>query len=804
VKKDLLTHGLFILGFVIITFIVHYPTFLSGKTLSQHDILQGKGGNQQLIEHRDETGEEALWNPNMFSGMPAYLTGVRYSGDLLVHIHKAYHLFMPRAAGILLASFLSFYIMMISFGTRPWIAFAAAVAFGLNGFNIIGVMAGHNAKIDAVAYLPLVIAGVHWAFSGKKLLGAGITALGLGLEIKANHPQITYYLVLIILAYGINELVKVIKTKEWKNFGLTSVLLIVAAILAVGANYGRLATTLEYSKYTIRGKSELSSAAKESSGLDKEYAFRYSNGITEPLFLFVPNFFGGSSQQELSTKSNVAEALRKAGYNRQQIAQQVKAIPTYWGSQPLTAPYYAGTITVVLFILGIVLIPNDKKIWLIVVAALGIIMSWGKNFEALNNLLFDFLPGYNKFRSVTFTIIMTMVAMNILGFMALEKLISTEWNKELKKKVFIGLGISIGFLVLITIFAGAFSYRGAIDAQLPDWFREAIRADRKSLLTKDALRALFFTAILIGFVWATITKKLKLEIALPLFAIAVSFDSFNLSRRFIKADNFVKNPVEDHFRMNNADRALLNQIKPGNRVLNLQNPFNENRTSYFTASIGGYHGAKIRRYQDLIDACIQDEIQTAIGNLRNQSLDFSKLNTLNMLNTKYLYAGTESNTVFENKFTNGSAWVITDVIGANSADEEIAAVCGLNTKIQAVIDQTKFSIPSTEGRGSITLKEKTPNKVTYDANITLGSATGVFSEIYYPHGWVATIDGVEAEILRANYVLRALEIPEGSHEIIFEFKPKVYNTGNTVMLISSILCILMFVGGIIKPDFGIS
>ncbi|MFK7954197.1 MAG: hypothetical protein AB8B73_15210 [Ekhidna sp.] len=795
-KKNLLTHCLIVIGFLLVTVLVHYPTFLSNKTINQHDILQGRGGNTQLIEHRSETGEEALWNPYMFSGMPAYLTGVKYSGDLLQYAYSTIKLGMGHPQGILFVSFISFYILLLCFKVRPIIAAAGALAFGLNGFNMIGVMAGHNAKIAAVALMPLVLAGIHLAFSGKRWLGFGLTALALGLQIRANHPQITYYLVIIVAAYGINLLVNVIKDKSYKDFGITAALMILAAVLAVGANYGRLATTLEYSKSSIRGKSELKSDQQASSGLDKEYAFRYSNGLAEPLFLFVPNIFGGSSQQELSMKSEVADALRKGGYNRSQLEQQIKAIPTYWGTQPLTAPYYAGTLTVLLFILGIVFLPKNQKIWLITLVVFGIMMSWGKNFEGFNNFLFDYLPGYNKFRSVTFTIIITIFAMNLLGFVALEKLVSSEWNAELKKKVLLLFGIGGGFLVILLLFAGAFSYRGAVDGQLPDWFVDAIRKDRKSLLIQEALRSLLFVGIFAAAIWAIFIKKMKTVQVLVGLMFIVFVDSFSLTKRFLGSEKFVKNPSKEFFQMTEADQAIASQASAGERVLNLQNPWNENRTSYYHESIGGYHGAKIRRYQDLIDRCIQAEMQTAVQSLQSQSDDFSNLQVLNMLNTKFMYAGNQRNAVFMNRYANGNAWTVNQIIPVNSPDEEVSQICAISTKSQAIVDQTKFSIPTISGSGIIVLESKTPNKAIYSANITGGTGFGVFSEIYYADDWVATIDGQEIDILRANYVLRALEIPEGNHEIIFEFKPSTYFIGNTVTLVSSASILLIFLVGI--------
>lgn len=796
-KKNLLTHGLIILSFLVITILVHYPALLGNKKIDQHDVLQGKGGNNQLIEYRAETGEEALWNPNMFGGMPAYLTDVKYSGELLKHVyHRVLLLGLGHPAGILFLSFVSFYILLLTFKVRPLIAAAGAIAFGLNGFNIIGVMAGHNSKIAAVALAPLVLAGIHLTFSGKRWLGVGLTALALSLQIQANHPQITYYLILIVAAYGINLLAGVIKSKAFKPFLSNAGLLVLVAALAVGANYGKLATTLEYSQYSIRGKSELKAAQQTSSGLDREYAFRYSNGIAEPLFLFVPNIFGGSSQQELSTKSAVAEAFRTAGYNRNQIKQQVKALPTYWGDQPLTAPYYAGTLTVMLFILGIVLLPKTQKVWLISLVILGIVLSWGKNFETVNNLFFDYLPGYNKFRSVTFTIIITIFAMNLMGFVALEQLVQREWNEKLKKKLLLLFGIGGGFLIALLLFSGALSYRGAIDGQLPDWFVQAIREDRQSLLIKDTLRALMFVVGFAIVLWAILKKKMNIGYAMLGLAFLVFVDSFTLTKRFLGAERFTKNPTDEFFRMTEADQLLAAQAGPGERVLNLQNPFNENRTSYYHESIGGYHGAKLRRYQDLIDRCIQNEMQLAIQELQNNSMNFSSLPVLNMLNTKFMYAGVQQNAVFPNRYANGNAWVVSSIVPATSPDEEINAICGIDTKRQAVMDQSKFNLPDISGSGIIALSEKTPNKLVYSADISGGTALGVFSEVFYPEGWRATIDGEEVDILRANYVLRALSIPAGNHEIVFEFKPKSYFIGNTVALISSIIVILLFLAAV--------
>ncbi len=796
-KKSILTHTLIIVGFFIITVLVHFPTFSDGKSIDQHDILQATGGNNQLAQYRKGTGDEALWNNYMFSGMPAYLTGIQYSGDILKHVYKTLFLGMSYPSFILFISFINFYILLLSFKVKPLVACAGAIAFGLNGFNIIGIMAGHNAKIAAVAFMPLVLAGIHLAFNKRRWLGFGLTALSLGLQIRTNHPQVTYYLLLIVLIYGVHTLLKAVREKSYKEFSITSMVLILSAILAVGANYGRLSTTLEYSSFTIRGESELSEDKKASSGLDKEYAFRYSNGIMEPLFLFVPNVFGGASQQKLSSKSEVAKVLKQSGHNRIQIEQQLKAVPTYWGDQPLTAPYYAGTATVLLFILGIILLPKKENVWLIALVVVGIILSWGKSFPAINDLLFDYLPGYNKFRSVTFTIIISIFAMNLLGFIALDRLLGIKWDDEGKKKFFIAAGVSGGFLLVLVIISGAFSYSGAIDSQLPDWFVEAMREDRQSLLIRDSLRALLFVILPASAMWLLKKEKLKPQIALIGVIVFIFLDSFSLSKRFLGSEKFKNDPAGDFFKMTDADKTISATRLPGERVLNLQNPFNESRTSYYHESIGGYHGAKIRRYQDIIDYYINTEMQEAIQSLQNQSGNFSDLQVLNMLNTKFFYAGVQSNGVFPNTYANGNAWTVTEVVPVNSPNEEIVKLREIDTKAQAIIDISTFDLPEAHGTGVVTLLERTPNNVSYSASISGGNALGVFSEMYYPKGWSAKIDGVDAEIIRTNYVLRALEIPDGSHTIEFVFAPTAYSTGNKVMMISSWLTMLVFASGIV-------
>ncbi|UXP31061.1 YfhO family protein [Reichenbachiella agarivorans] len=800
-KKDLYPHLIAVFVFLIVTVVFYSPVFFENKELPQHDILQWKGSAQELAAHREQTGEEGLWTNSMFGGMPGYLVNVEFSGELTKNIQRLLSLYLPHPTGIILVAFISCYIMLLSFGVRSWIAIAGALAFGLTSFNIISIGAGHNAKVSAVAYMPLVLAGVHAAFTNRKFLGFILTALGLALQLRVNHLQITYYLLLMVLVYGLFELIQSIKAKTLPEFAKTVSVLVAAVLIAVGANFGKLWTTIEYGTYTMRGKSELTvDGVDAKSGLEKDYAFQYSNGIFEPLVMFIPNFFGGTSQQNLGKNSNLEQALKKQGANRQQIQQQVQAAPAYWGDQPLTAPYYAGAIVVFLFVLSLLVLDRKYTMWLWVLVLVSIVLSWGKNFESFNYLVFDYLPGYNKFRSVTFVIIIAVFSMILSGFVGLEKVLSSTWDKTLQKKFMIAIGIVGGFALLAAVLAGMGSYRGAIDERLasyPAWFLDALRADRASLLRVDAFRSLFFVLAAAAVIWFFAKNKLSKPLAYTLIIALVLIDMFGVDKRYLNGDNFVAATRSD-FIASDADKRILKDTDPNYRVLNLMNPFNDAETSYFHKSVGGYHGAKMRRYQDLIEASISPEIAGVIENLQAGEFDFKDAEVLNMLNTKYLKAGETANAVIPNPAANGNAWFVRDVVEVNNTDDELMAMASIDSKLEAVVNVEEFVLGELgyDSTAQVNLTSYAPNKLTYQSNSDQ-SGLVVFSEIYYPKGWSATIDGQASEILRANYVLRALKVPSGSHEIVFEFRPQSYYTGNTVTWIFNVILVLSCVAYVV-------
>lgn len=796
-KEQVVPHLIAVILFLLVTIAYFKPVFFENKSLGQHDIQQWEGGAKELIDYRNATGDEALWTNSMFSGMPGYLINVEWGNKVIGVFQSIISVGLPHPVRIVFLSFISFYILLLAFGVRPYLAIAGALAFGLSSYNIVGLTAGHNARISAVAFMPLVLAGIRLVFKGKNLLGFTLTALAVALELRVNHLQITYYLLLMILFYGISEKIYAFKHKELVPFLKKSFLLFAAALLGLATFIGSLLSTMEYTKYSMRGKSEITIGTPEekTDGLTKDYAFHYSNGIFEPMTLFMPNAMGGSSQQQLSTTSAVAEFMRKQGVPRVQVDQQMQAMPTYWGKQPLTAPYYAGAIIVFLFVLGIVVLPKRQSIWLIVSAVLGIMLSWGSSFSSFNYFMFDYFPGYNKFRSVTFAIIMPILAMNLLGFIGLEKLLKQEWNAKAKRQLLIAIGSTGGLALLLWLFAGIFSYRGAVDAQLPEWLIAPLREDRESLFRASALAAFFLTGITFASIWFTQNKRIKPSILYLTIAGLMLIDHWVTDQKLLNDDNFSKNPTRSFFQKTEADQLILADKTLDFRVFNLANPWNEARTSYYHHSLGGYHGAKIRRYQDLIDRGLTSEHQEAITKLRSGSVDFSDLGVINMLNTRYLVAGPSKDAVIKNNFANGNAWFVSDIKSVNNPDEELDATVKVNTKITAVIDASKFETKDlpTDDYGTIKLTQYEPNYLVYTSE-NGSAALAVFSEIYYKDGWKATIDGKEAPILRADYVLRALEIPEGTHTIEFTFKPSIYQWANPVMTASSWIIILLLLG----------
>jgi hypothetical protein len=797
VKEHILPHAIAVLVFFIVTLVFFSPVFFENKAISQHDIQQGTGLAKSLADYRKATGKEGLWAMSAFSGMPAYLVSVQWSEGAVANLKRVMSLFLPHPVDNIFLAFLCYYILLLAFGVRPWLAIGGALAFGLSSYMIIGLSAGHNARIGAIVFMPLVLAGIHLVFSGKKVLGFGTTTLGLSLQLRENHLQMTYYLVLLVVVYGLVQMVAAWRNKQWPGFLRSLVVLIPAAVIAAGTFFGQFWSITEYGRYSIRGPSELvkKNTSQSPAGLSKSYAFEYSNAIWEPMTLLVPNFYGGSSSNFLvqDPKSNVYNALVNSGDNKlaNQLANYTGA---YWGGLDGTAgAYYAGAIICFLFVLGILLAPRKYVWWLVPLSAFAIVLTWGDNFSTFNYFLFDYFPGYSKFRSPTFALIIVLIAMPLLGFIGLEVLFQRGVNKETKRQLLMAFAVTGGLCLLLVLFGGVASFQRTGESSLPQWFLNALMADRKGLLRADALRSLAFVVIVFAVLYFDLPKKISMAGFLALLVILLLIDLVVVDKRYFTKENYHRKSDLQAFTIDAADQEIAKD--PGYyRVYNLQNPWNEGRTSYYHNSLGGYHGVKLRRYQDLYDSALIDNTRKFIRDAQANALDFKKYGVLNMLNAKYIVFGPDANNFIPNPGANGNAWFVRKIDVVHSPTEELRHVNEIDTRNVAVVDDSHFKTSGLAyDSGSIAISEVTPPLLKYKSE-SAGPGFVVFSEIYYPKGWVATIDGKEVPILRADYVLRALEVPAGKHEIEFRFEPKPYVVGNTITMASSWVALLVVLG----------
>lgn len=787
-KKDLLPHILGIAIFYAIVVAYFAPLVLQDQVIFQGDILKWEGSAKEAIDFREATGEEALWTNSVFGGMPAYFVSLEFAGDITNALVRILTLGLPHPVNSLFLGMVGMYALLLTFRVRPAFAIVASVAFAFSSYNLLSLAAGHNAKIWAVSLIPVILLGIHLTFNKKWILGAGVLALGTLLQLKFNHVQITYYTVIIAVIYSVVRI-----AKDWKTEGIAPIgkaigFLAIAAVLAVGANISRLATALEYAPYSTRGQATLES---KSAGLDKEYAFSWSNGKLETLTLLVPNFYGGGSNTPLGPGSASEKALRSQGLDPAQINGFVAGAPTYWGDQPFTGgPIYGGVILVFLAIIGIWAAPKESLYTFGAIIILSLLLSWGKNLSWFNYLLFDILPGYNKFRAVSMALGMTLFAIPALAAISLERLYQSKDFKPL----YIATAIVAGLLLILAVGTGLFRFEGAADQSLPEWLIEAIRQDRKSMLSASAWRSLGFVAAAFALVYFALKEKISdLVLGLGLFAL-VTIDLWSVNKHYLNDDSFSGNPSRQYFAETPADQEILKDDSYF-RVLDLTEGLTATgKSAYRFHSLGGYHGAKMRRYQDLLDHRLNPELNAFVSKAQEGNFDFESIQTINMLNTKYVIAGNAANAVFENPEANGPAWIPDQIVPVQSNQAEIDELGKINTKAQATINTVEFGEVAA-GSGQITHTSYTPNELHYTAEMSQ-EGLAVFSEIYYPVGWKATIDGNEAEILRTDYLLRGLVIPAGTHEIVFRFEPKSYYSTKTPMIIFQYLIVLCLIGGI--------
>jgi len=804
--KQLLPHFLIIAGFLVISYIYFYPV-LEGKVLRANDSSVSNYISKEIRDYRAANGKDPLWTNSIFSGMPGYLILTRHPGNLMRHVDNVLRVFkMP--VSVLFLAMTGFYVLLLMLGVNRWIAAAGAVAYGFSSFLFQILAAGHNTQAIALAYMAPMIGGVWYAYRHDAIKGALFTAFILSLELLANHPQITYYAGLCLLVFIITEFIWSVREKTVPKFLKTSAILIIPVIIAIGVNFGNLYTVYEYSKYSMRGKSDLVTENRNmSSGLDRDYIVHWSYGIDETMNLLIPNYKGGSSKP-FDRDSETVKALRQNN-----MASASNQVMKYWGTQPGTdGPHYMGAIIIFLFVLGLIITKGREKWWLLIATLLSVMLAWGKNFMPFTNLFIDFFPGYNKFRAVTMTLVIAQFCIPFLGILALRDIYESAISrKDIMKGLKIAFGITGGILLLVIIIpgiAGSFLNQGEVG--YPDWLKTAMVSDRKELLRTDALRSLVFVTAGAAVLLAFIKDKLRKEYSIVVIGVLVLLDLWTVDKRYLNSDRFERpSAIQKSVVPTPADAFILKD-QSYNRVLNLAvSTFKDNTpTSYFHKSIGGYHGAKLKRYQELIDSALLREINAFIGAAGNaRSAEdlippLAKAPALNMLNTRYIIYNPEAPPVI-NPYALGNAWFVENPVFVENANQEIMAINSLNPVTDAVIDKkfrdlvTGTSYPPAHG-DTIYLTSYQPNELIYKYSAATEKLI-VFSEIYYPAGWKCYVDGTEKPYMRANYVLRAMVAPAGDHEIKFSFNPESFVTGNKVSLASSILLFLL-AGGFIANE----
>lgn len=850
---------LFLIGAFAALMFLYFSPILQGKVIYQGDIVQNRGMAKELNDFREATGKEALWTDAMFGGMPTFQISTVYPGNLFATIEKILTLGLSSPLKQIFMMFMCFYLLLCVCRVRPTLSAVGAFAFAFSSYFFIILEAGHNTKAMVSAYIPAIIAGTILAYRGKYGWGAAITLLALALQINANHLQITYYMGIILLGIAIAAAVEALMKQESQNFFenidmsrfvKASLILIFSAGLAVLPNVSRLWTTYEYTEVTMRGKSELSTDVKKGGGLDPEYAFRWSYGIGETFNIMVPNMYGGASGSPLSENSACYEFL-KSKYGEQTAKQAINQMPTYWGDQPFTSgPTYIGAAIVFLFIFAMALAFMQKgkshflsptfAVSMFGVTILAIMLSWGRHFPALSHLFFDYLPLYNKFRAVAMILVIAQFMMPFLGFLAIGQVIDTLQNEPLNavKKgespvlsldannilsaLKISAGIALGIITIIllsgyVIFDFAKPSEGGDAAVLTQMgfpkeiingMVSALIEDRRSMLVMDALRGLLWIVACAGAIWAFVNRKINANILTLIVALVMLIDFWTVNKRFLNNENFRTKGEYQRIleKTSAADEAILKD-KSHYRVLNMSGDvFNDALTSYHHKSVGGYHPAKFRRYQDMIEANIQPEMQMIAQSLRQKGVTdsliratFSRASVLNMLNTKYLIYNPEAAPLV-NPTPCGNAWFVSEIKNAENADAELAALKSFNSHKTAIIGK-EFEkeiagfTPSADSAATIKLTEYKPNHLTYESNSSK-EGLAVFSEIYYAKGWKVSIDGKEATHFRADYVLRAMRIPAGKHTIVFSFEPESYFTGEKYALMGSILVLLLIAGAV--------
>ena len=816
--KKYLLDILAVVVFAIISYAYFMPADMDGRILYRHDASAGVGAGQEISQYAKQSGEQSRWTNALFGGMPTYQTAPSYkSTSILQQAVNLYHLWLPDYVWYVFVYLLGFYILLRAFDFRQSLAALGSIIWAFSSYFFIIIAAGHIWKVWALAYLPPMIAGIVLAYRGKYLWGLLVTAIFTAFEVNANHVQMTYYYLFIILLMAIAYLVDAIQKKQMKRFWKASAVCIVGAAIGICLNLSNLYHTWQYGQESMRGKSELvkkNAANQTNSGLDRDYITQWSYGIDETWTLLIPNAKGGASVP----LSQNTSAMEKADPNFMQIYQQ---LGQYWGNQPGTSgPVYVGAFVMMLFILSLFIVKGPMKWALLAATILSILLSWGRNFMPFTNFFLDYVPMYAKFRTVASILVIAEFTIPLLAMMGLKKVVDEPEILTTKiKYVYASFGLTAGFCVLFALLPGVFfsdfvsgSELQALQ-QLPAEYQGPIISNlteiRKSIFTSDCWRSFWIIVIGSACLMLYKYKKLGKEFMIGAIAILCLVDMWMVNKRYLYDDMFVEKSVRDTpQQMTETDKIILRDKSLDYRVLNMaSNTFNENETSYYHKSIGGYHAAKLRRYQEMIDAYISPEMQKTMKAVAEAGGDMTKVNgdsifpVLNMLNTKYFILPLQGGQTVpvQNPYAYGNAWFVNEVKYVQNANEEIDAVGKLNLRHQAVADakfkeQLGESVPQ-DDTSIVKMTQYKPNNLTYEVKSSKGGII-VFSEIYYP-GWTATIDGQKAELGRVDYILRALQVKPGNHKIVLDFHPSSLKMTETIAYVGYALLALLIIVGIV-------
>lgn len=796
--KKCFPHILILLGFVIIS-LAYFSPVLQGKSIFQSDIVHYIGMSKQQKDFKQATGEETYWTNSAFGGMPTYQLGAQYPNNYIKKLDLALR-FLPRPADYLFLYFIGFYILLLVLKVDLKLAALGALAFGFSTYLIIILGVGHNSKAHAIAYMPLVLSGILLTFRKHYIIGFLLTTLALALELVANHPQMTYYLMLLVLVLGIAYIIDAYKKQELPHFFKSVGILVFAVVLAVGLNATGFLATQEYAKESTRGQSELTinpdgSPKEVTSGLDRDYITEYSYGILETFNLFIPRFMGGGSHEDVGKDSESYQFFLKQGVPPLEAREYAKQTPTYWGDQTIVeAPAYIGAVVIFLFVFALFLVKGRLKWWLVGGSLMSLILSYGDSqpFKFITDFFIDYVPLYNKFRAVSSIQVILELCIPVLAIFGLVRLFNNfnkdqEKLKALKFTIIITAGLAVVFLLFKS---SLFNFVGGSDGyyrqNFGQQFMDALIADRKTFFTEDTLRTLVLVLLSAGTIYLFLKKKLSETKVILAFAVLIVIDLVGVDRRYVNNDDFVPSiKMNKPYQATEVDKAIM-QDPEHFRVYDLVSRAPA-KASYFYNSLTGYHAAKLKRYNELYDFYISK----------------NNINVLNMLNTKYIIAEDEEGNPFPytNPDANGNAWFVENIKLVNSANEEILALDSLDTKKEAVMMaengyasflKDDIMIDTT---ATITVEVYEPNYIKYKSKSAV-DGFAVFSEIYYKEGWNAYVDGQLTPYSRVNYVLRGMNVPAGEHVIEFKFEPEVVKTGSRIALASSIIFVLLLIGGL--------